>query len=175
MTKVFIDDIEYVPKSSQPPIPPPVPPIPPPIPPPPPSGGGTYSEQVKQAIKLDQPTRPGETEYGFHRDQINGGNEIGIGPNTTTYFLVDPLAVVGKVTQVRIGFIDFYTRDNLQINIHIIDRADNLIRSYYVGLSGNTFSPWSPRGGHRDEYRYLIEIRETKGQDIMYNVFWSAY
>lgn len=140
---------------------------------------GTFSAQVNRATKLDKKTWSESTLYGFYKDPITGnGSEIGIPASKISYFLVDPKTVIGTISRLKIQFTDFHQNDNLNINVIIIGRDDNIIlpaiwgNPYGVPLSSNTHGPWVPRMGHKDEYRYLIEVNETKGQAIPYNIYW---
>ncbi len=181
--KLYVDDVLVYQQEGTvtPPVIPPI--IPPVVPPPPPPSGGIYSQQVASAVKLNKPTVADSRCYGYYSGQGQGSGQFTIPQGGTVWFLIDPKGVVGTISNIKVQFTDFSQGDNLRIDninsilIYTIDSSDNLyplvINPQRIGLSGNTFGPWSPRGGHNDSKRYLIKATEGGTRNTPWNIYWA--
>ncbi len=148
-------------------------------------GSGTYSQQVGSAVRLNQVTVGCSTCYGYYSGPGQASGQYDIPLGGTVWFLIDPKSVVGTVPSIRAQFTDFLQDDNLRqdnvnsVLIYTIDPSDNaypgVTNPQRILLSGNTFGPWIPRGGHNDSKRYLIKVVEEGSRATPYNIYWWPY
>lgn len=142
-------------------------------------GSGQYSDIVASAVKLNQELTPGSNSWGYHLLSPQG--EYTIPKGQTVWFLVDPVAVLGRTGSIKIWLYDYQQDETFTQGIYIIDPNDNLIPAGTLGVYVNPDSmfldwgqgSWDSGSVGADQKRYLVRVTEKGTSDIYLSIFWS--